>query len=267
VKFRPQALAKLQNPLAVDAPIQLARPRSLLSLSVVALLIVSGALWTVIGSVPQETHATGILTHTEGSIYFESPYAGQITGVYVSLGSVFPVNTPLFTIQTDSGIRTVRSITGGRIISVVGSVGQEVSRGAQLAVIERIDGPQDPLVAVLYVPQVSAGLVHPGSEVDLTIASAPADKFGVLRGTVQSIGQFPQTQAQILNFLGDSQLAQRFSQQGQPFEVVVRLLPAKTTSGFKWSRSGGPPYQVDSRTLVSASVHLSPIKPIDWLVS
>jgi hypothetical protein len=267
VKFRPQALAKLQSPMAVDAPIQLARPRSLLSLSVVALLIVCGALWSAVGSVPQNTHADGILTHTQGSIYFQSPYDGQITGVYVSLGSVFPVNTPLFTIQTSSGIRTVRSITGGRIISVVGSVGQEVTRGEQLAVIERIDGPQDPLVAVLYVPQVTAGLVHPGSKVDLTIASAPADQFGVLRGTVQSVSQFPQTQSQIVNFLGDSQLAERFSQQGQPFEVVVRLLTAKTTSGFQWSRAGGPPYQVDSRTLVTASVHLSPIKPIDWLVS
>lgn len=267
MKFRPQALAKLQKPRAVDAPIQLARPRSLLSLGVVTLLMVAGAFWAVFGSVPQQTGATGILTHAEGSIYLQSPYSGQITGVYISEGSVFPANTPLFTIHDAAGIETVRSFTGGRVISVVGAVGQEISQGTQLAVVETINETDDPLIAMLYLPQSSAGMVHVGSLVDLTVASAPADQFGVLRGTVESISQFPQTQGQISAFLGDPQLADEFSAQGQPFGVEVSLATANTTSGFDWSGGAGPPYQIDSRTLVSASIQMAPIKPIDWLVS
>jgi hypothetical protein len=267
MKFRPQALAKLQKPRAVDAPIQLAHPRSLLSLGVVTLLMVVGAFWAVFGSVPQQTGATGILTHAEGSNYLQSPYSGQITGVFVSEGSVFPADTPLFTVQDGAGVQTVRSFTGGRVISVFGAVGQEISRGTQLAVIETINQTNDPLIAMLYLPQASAGTVHVGSQVDLTVASAPADQFGVLRGTVQSISQFPQTEGQISTFLGDPQLAEQFSAQGQPFGVEVSLATANTTSGFDWSTGAGPPYQIDSRTLVSASIQLAPIKPIGWLVS
>lgn len=267
MKFRPQALAKLQKPRAGDAPIQLAHPRSLLSLGVVTLLMVVGAFWAVYGSVPQQTGATGILTHSEGSIYLQSPYSGQITGVFISEGSVFPADTPLFTIQDGAGVQTVRSFTGGRVISVFGTVGQEISQGTQLAVIETINQTNDPLIAMLYLPQASAGTVHVGSQVDLTVASAPADQFGVLRGTVQSISQFPQTAGQISTFLGDPQLAGQFSAQGQPFGVEVSLATANTTSGFDWSTGAGPPYQIDSRTLVSASIQLAPIKPIDWLVS
>ena len=267
MEFRAQALAKLQRPPSINTPVQLARPRSLLSLGVVALLIIAGAFWAVLGSVPQQTGAAGILTHGEGSTYLQSPYAGQIIGVYVSEGSVFPANAPLFTVQSGASIQTVRSFTGGRIISVVGSVGQEISQGTQLAVIENINETNDPLIAMLYLPQSAAGLVDIGSQVDLTVASTPADQFGVLRGTVQSISQFPQTQAQMSTFLGDPQLAQQFSQQGPPFGVVVSLTKANTTSGFSWSSGSGPSYQVDSRTLVTAAIHLAPMKPISWLVS
>ncbi|WP_369221622.1 HlyD family efflux transporter periplasmic adaptor subunit [Streptomyces sp. R39] len=267
MKFRPQALARLQSPTALDAPIQLASPRSLLSLSVVALLLVSGAFWAMTGSIPRQARAAGILTHAEGSIYLQSPFAGQITGVFVSPGSVFPAHTPLFTIQSADRSQTVRSITGGRIISVLGSVGQVVSAGTELSVIERIDEVHDPLVAVVYMPQASVGLVRVGSPVDLDVASAPASQFGVLHGTVEAIGQFPQTQAKISSFLGDPQLAKDFSAQGQPFGVTIRITPGRTTSGFSWSRGSGPPFQVDSRTLVTAAVHLPPIKPVDWVVS
>ncbi|MFG2480743.1 HlyD family efflux transporter periplasmic adaptor subunit [Streptomyces fagopyri] len=268
MKFRPQALARLQKPTALDAPIQLARPRNLLSLAVVALLILSGATWAATGSIPRQTSAMGILTHAEGSIYLESPYTGQITGVFVSSGSVFPAHTPLFTIQSGDSVQTVRSITGGRIISMLGSVGQQISQGTQLAVIERINQAHDPLVAALYVPQSSAGSVHVGSQVDLDVQSAPSKVYGVLHGTVQSIGQFPQTESQISSFLGDAQLAGTFSKEGQPMSVIVRITPDKaTTSGFNWSTGSGPPYQIDSRTLVTAGIHLAPIKPVDWVVA
>ncbi|WP_162625219.1 HlyD family efflux transporter periplasmic adaptor subunit [Streptomyces cadmiisoli] len=266
VKFRQQALAKLQSPTVLDAPIQLAQPRNLLSLAVVALLVVCGGVWAVTGSIPRQTTATGILTHAKGSIYFESPHTGQITGVFVTAGSIFPAKTPLFNIQSETGERTVRSTAGGRIISLLGSVGQQISQGAQLAVIERVDDIHDPVVAALYVPQSSAGLVRVGSQVDLDVRSAPSKSYGILRGTVESIGQFPQTESQIASFLGDAQLAKTFTMTGQPMSVIVRITPdSSTISGFSWSRGAGPPYQIDSRSLVTGAIHLAPIKPVDWI--
>ncbi|MFI8007618.1 HlyD family efflux transporter periplasmic adaptor subunit [Streptomyces sp. NPDC086010] len=251
----------------MDFPIQLARPRSLLAFAVVAALVITGAVWSATGSVGRQVSAQGILTHAEGSIYLQSTYEGQITGVFVGTGATFPRDTPLFTIQDGARQFTIRSNTGGRIVNMLSKVGQVVTRGTQLAVIERIDEQSDPLVAMLYLPQTSAGLIHQDSLVDLTVSSAPSSQFGVLRGKVQSISQFPETHQQIADFLGDEQLAKRFAAQGQPIGIVVRLLTDRTASGFTWSTHEGPPFQIDSRTLVSAAIHLAPVRPVDWVVS
>lgn len=154
-----------------------------------------------------------------------------------------------------------------RATAVLGKVGQVITRGAQLAVIERNEGPHDPLVAVVYVPQDKAGLIHRDDKVDLSVQSAPAEQFGVLRGRVLSVAEFPASTQQISEFLGDAQLGQRFSTQGEPLKVVVQLTADHTTSGFAWSTGQGPPYQIDSRTLVTAAFHLAPLKPIHWVVS
>ncbi|WP_405883168.1 HlyD family efflux transporter periplasmic adaptor subunit [Streptomyces sp. NBC_01384] len=232
-----------------------------------ALLLVVGATWACLGSVPRSALAEGILTHSDGSFTLQSSLSGQITGVFVAQGASFPVDTPMFAVQVGSHQETIRSVAAGRATAVLGKVGQVITRGAQLAVIERNEGPHDPLVAVVYVPQDKAGLIHRDDKVDLSVQSAPAEQFGVLRGRVLSVAEFPASTQQISEFLGDAQLGQRFSTQGEPLKVVVQLTADHTTSGFAWSTGQGPPYQIDSRTLVTAAFHLAPLKPIHWVVS
>ncbi|MEU0786678.1 HlyD family efflux transporter periplasmic adaptor subunit [Streptomyces sp. NPDC006173] len=238
-----------------------------MALAVVGLLVLASAWWSCTGSLARTAAAEGILTHAEGSFALQSPVAGQITGTFVEPGSTFPVNAPLFTVRVDESIHTIRSISGGRATAVLGQAGQVIVPGTQLAVIERIDGPTDPLVAELYVPQDRSGLIRTGQPVDLEVQSAPAAQYGVLRGTVVSISQFPENTRQISDFLGDEQLGTRFSTQGQPLRIVVRLRRDRTASGWEWSTRHGPPYQIDSRTLVSAQIHVAPIKPVRWVVA
>jgi hypothetical protein len=267
MEFRKQALAKLQAPRQMDYPVQLARPRNLVALAVVAALIVVGAIWTGTGSIGRRINALGILTHAEGTIYMQSNYQGQITGVFGGTGSTFLPNTPLFTIQDGNKQYTIRSATGGRVINMFARVGQVIPRGTQLAVIERIENQSDPLVAMVYIAQSSTSLIHKGSQVDISVQSAPTNQYGVLRGTVQSIDQFPETEQQISNFLGDVQLARRFTRAGAPIGVIVKLTPGRHNIGFSWSTGSGPPFTIDSRSLVSAAIHLPPIKPVDWMMS
>ncbi|MFJ1565685.1 ABC transporter transmembrane domain-containing protein [Streptomyces erythrochromogenes] len=125
--------------------------------------------------------------------------------------------------------------------------------------------PEDPLVAVLYVPGGSGPAIPVGATVDLSVQSVPRQQFGMLRGRVTEVGRAPLTQAQIAGFLGDGGLAEQFSRHGGPVAVVVRLeRSASTTSGYRWSSADGPPYAVDSRTPVSGAVHLAAQRPVDW---
>jgi hypothetical protein len=234
VKFRQQALDKLQAPSELDAPVRLVQPRNVVLLIIMGILVVSGAVWASVGSLPRTVSAPGILTRTGGSFSLQSPISGQITGVFANEGATFPINTPLFTVQ---------------------------------AVIERIEGQNDPLVAVLYVTQEQAGFIRVGYPVDLSVQSAPSHQYGVIRGEVQSIDKFPESSQQISDFLGDAQLGEAYSANGQPFKVMVSLPRAETTSGFRWSTRQGPSFQIDSRTFVTGTFQLPAIKPINWVVS
>lgn len=266
MKFRKKALAKLNQRDELDVPAELTRPRTWIALAVVAVLVVAGGIWAMTAELPRKVAASGILTHTEGSFSLQSPVSGQITGVFVNQGDTFPVDAPIFSVEVGNRVEVVKAITGGRITAMLGKIGQVISAGSELAVVERIDGKDDQLVAVLYVPATDAGQVRKDSQVDLVVHSAPAQEYGVLHGVVQSISQFAESQQQITEFLGDEQLGKQFSAKGQPLKVVVRLLPGQTASGYQWSTRSGPPYRIDSRTLVEGALHLPPIKPIDWVV-
>jgi len=269
MQFRQKALAKLQSPDELDTPLRLANSRGWLVLAVVAMLIVGGGVWSVTGSLPRKLSAPGILTHLQGSFTLQSPVSGQVTSVFVDQGSTFPDRTPLFSVQTSSGqTRIVRAVSAGRVTALLAKIGQVVNTGAALAVVERIDDADDRLVAVLYAVGTSGPIIPVGASVDLIVQSVPEQQFGVLRGRVASVGQFPETRQQITDFLGDDQLGGRFTETGQPLKIVVDLSAApETESGYQWSSKDGPPFRIDSRTTVVGAIHLAVQRPIDWVVA
>jgi biotin carboxyl carrier protein len=268
MQFRQKALAKMQTLEKLDEPLRLARPQSWLVLAVLAAVVVAGGGWAVTGSLPRKLGASGVLTHLQGSFTLQSPVAGQITSVFVAQGSTFPNATPLLSVQTPKQVEIVRTISAGRATAVLAKVGQIVSAGTPLAVVERIDDASDRLVAVLYAPGVSPPMVPVGSAVDLTVQSVSAQQFGVLRGRVASVGQFPENRQQVAEFLGDDQLGERFTADGQPLKIVVDLRTAPDTpSGYAWSSTTGPPFRIDSRTMVTGAIHLAAVRPISWVIS
>ncbi|GAA1912372.1 HlyD family efflux transporter periplasmic adaptor subunit [Streptantibioticus ferralitis] len=267
MQFRQKALAKLQSPEELDVPVRFARPQGWLVLTVTVLVMAVAGFWSVTGSVSPELSAPGILTHAEGSYVLQSPVAGQITAVFANEGDVLPSGARLLSVRTDQKVVTVRTVAAGRVTALAAKIGAVVTTGADLATVERIDNANDPLVAVLYAPASGAPTVPVGSPVDLTVQSVPAQRFGVLRGRVLAVGRVPETRQQITSFLGDSQLGDQFSAQGQPVAVMVQLdRSTSTRSGYTWSSAGGPPYAIDSTTLVSGAIHLAAQRPIDWLL-
>ncbi len=267
MQFRQKALAKLQSPEELDVPVRFARPQGWLVLIVTVAVMAVACFWAVTGSVSAKLNAPGILTHAEGSYVLQSPVAGQVTAVFANEGDTLPGGARLFGVRTGQRTQVVRTVAAGRVTTLDARIGAVVSTGADLATLERVNSANDPLVAVLYASASGAPTVPVGSPVDLTVQSVPTQRFGVLRGRVQAVGRVPQSRQQISGFLGDSQLAEQFSAQGQPVPVLVELDRSDTTrSGYTWSSASGPPYPIDSMTLVSAAIRLPAQRPIDWLL-
>lgn len=267
MQFRQKALSKLQSPEELDLPVRFARPQGRLVLAVTVAVMAAASFWALTGTVSSKLSAPGILTHAEGSYVLQSPVAGQVTGVLAEEGQLLSPGAPLLTVRTDQGDRPIRAVTGGRLTTLVAKVGSVVATGADVATLEHAKDPQDPLVAVLYVPGGSGATIPVGAPVDLSVQSVPQQRFGMLRGRVKAVGRAPQTQAQISGFLGDSGLAAQFARQGNPVAVVVQLERSSATkSGYQWSSGDGPPYAVDSMTPVTGAVHLAAQRPVDWLL-
>ncbi|MER6050204.1 HlyD family efflux transporter periplasmic adaptor subunit [Streptomyces sp. NPDC001793] len=267
MQFRQQALSKLQSPEELDLPVRFARPQGWLVLAVSVLVMIAASFWAITGTVSATLTAPGILTHGHGSYVLQSPVAGQVTTVLAEEGKQVATGAPLVRIRTAQGGTTVvRALAAGRLTGVVATIGSVVTTGADLASVERTGGPRDPLTATLYVPAESAATLPAGAAVDLTVASAPSQRFGVLRGHVATVGRAAQSRQRISSFLGSAQLGEQFSRAGQPIAVLVRLDTAPTASGYAWSTSGGPPFALDSMTQATAAVHLAAQHPIDWLL-
>ncbi|MFI8339224.1 hypothetical protein ACIF8W_03975 [Streptomyces sp. NPDC085639] len=267
MQFRQKALSKLQSPEELDLPVRFARPQGRLVLAVTLAVMAAATYWAFTGTVSSRLSAAGILTRAEGSYVLQTPISGQVTEVLAEEGQLLAAGAPLLNVRTEQGERPVRLVTGGRLTTLVAKVGAVIATGADVATVERVKDPQDPLVAVLYVPGGSGSAIPVGAPVDLSLPSVPRQQFGMLRGRVEAVGRAPLTQAQIGGFLGDGALAEEFSRRGNPVAVVVALERSSSTpSGYRWSSPGGPPYAVDSRTPVTGAVHLSARRPVDWLL-
>ncbi|MFF0791741.1 HlyD family efflux transporter periplasmic adaptor subunit [Streptomyces spiralis] len=267
MQFRQQALAKLQSPEELDLPVRLARPQGWLVLSVTLVAMAAACVWAVTGSVASTVSAPAVLTHGQGSYVLQSPVAGQVTAVLAEQGERLPANAPVLKVRTAQGESVVRTVAAGRITALAATIGQIISTGANVAAVEKVAHPSDPLYATVYVPAQNAAAIPADAAVDLTVSSVPAQRYGVLRGHVKSVDRSAQSAQQIAAYLGDSQLGEQFSRKGRPVAVLVRLDVSPTTkSGYRWSSADGPPFRPDSMTLATASIRLADQRPVDWLL-
>ncbi|MFF6782929.1 HlyD family efflux transporter periplasmic adaptor subunit [Streptomyces sp. NPDC012510] len=267
MQFRQQALAKLQSPEELDLPVRFARPQGWLVLSVTVVAMAAASVWAVTGSVTSTVSAPAVLTHGQGSYILQSPVAGQVTAVLAKQGERLPARSPVLKVATADGETVVRSVAAGRVSALAATIGQIIRSGADVAAVEKVSGADDPLYATVYVPAENAASIPENARVDLTVQSAPTERYGVLRGHVRSVDRTAQTPQSIGAFLGDSQLGEQFTKKGRPVAVTVRLdREASTESGYKWSSKDGPPFELTSMTMATGSIRMADERPIDWLL-
>ncbi|MEV6669037.1 hypothetical protein AB0M78_02315, partial [Streptomyces sp. NPDC051162] len=166
MQFRQKALSKLQSPEELDLPVRFARPQGRLVLAVTIVVMTVAGIWAFTGSVASRLGAPGVLTHAEGSYTLQSPFAGQVTGVLAKEGQLLSPGAPLLEVGTDRGTRAVRAVAGGRVTTLVARTGSVVTTGADVAVVERVTNPDEPLVAMVYVPGGNGSAIPVGAQVD-----------------------------------------------------------------------------------------------------
>jgi pyruvate/2-oxoglutarate dehydrogenase complex dihydrolipoamide acyltransferase (E2) component len=210
--------------------------------------------------------APGVLIHADGVSTLDATTTGQVVKWWVSPNDLATKGAPLYSVQgTDGQVRTVAAPWDAYVVSVIVTNGQFVQPGTPIATLEEVTGPSDPLEAVVFMPAAAAPTIPLGIGVTVNAPSAPSSIFGTLRGTVASVGNFPETTDSLQAFLGEGVSTQSFLDSGSVVRVVIKLAtePGSSTK-LVWSKEA-PGYALDSDSSVQASFPVSNQHPIDWL--
>lgn len=265
VQFRYKALAKRKQQDDTDLLPSITRRRGWLVLAALAVFAAGILAWSFVGRLPSTTTAPGIIAHPDGVTDVQSTDTGQVIRVRYEEGERIKADAPLVDIVDEQGdTRTLTSRWAGTVTGRTVSVGQFVVPGTSLVHLERDDEQGSTDVAFLFVsPSEAAGLA-PGMDVDLDVDSAPSAAFGVLRGKVQEVSQFPVSVAEVSGLLADDDLARQLMD-GHPATVVqVELVEdSSTASGYRWSTKDGPPFPLSTGTELEGTVIRQREAPID----
>ena len=152
MEFRFKALQRMRAPDEIDTPIILAAPRGWIAVFVVMIAMAGAAVWAFAGRLPISVSATGLLSHSRGISVLQSPVAGMVRRVLVVPGEQITSGQTVADIGSAAQPQPVISPFSGRVVEVAAAAGQVVGPGSAVLTVERSDGPDDRLVALLFVP-------------------------------------------------------------------------------------------------------------------
>jgi multidrug efflux pump subunit AcrA (membrane-fusion protein) len=267
VKFRRAALRHLEAPEKLDQVVRLASAPAWLMGTALIVIVAVAAIWASVGNVATTVGASGVLIHADGVSTLDATTSGQVVRWWVSPDALAARGAPLYSVQAANGqVRTVAAPWDAYVVSVVVTDGQLVEPGTPIATLEQVTGASDPLEAVVFVPAAAAPTIPVGTGVTLTAAAAPSSVFGTLRGTVASVGNFPETTDSLQAFLGQGASTENFLAAGSVIRVVIKLATVPgTPTKLVWSRAA-PGFTLNSESAVQASFVVARQHPIAWLL-
>jgi len=297
--FRKEALKHRKTRELAYKPVIITFPWGWVALLAIIVLLAGGLFWSFQGSISVRLHGTGSLVSDGGRVTINSHSEGVVwdvgvqTGERVIRGQVIarldhperveeilqllesiewgkrmgvsdPSNNQLLqTLRTDLEWESfILSHEEGKVSEVEITKGQYLRVGDPVATIIRGGETVKELVGVFYFPVEEGKKIKPGMEAQIIPSTVPKEEYGFLKGNVISVSTFPASQKHIAQLIGSESFAQEMAQQ-IVLEVVVDLLPSpKTVSGFQWSSSDGPPFEIENGTMAQGTVIIERLRPI-----
>lgn len=156
----------------------------------------------------------------------------------------------------------------GRVMEVRSKLGSTIHAGMPIFSIESGDKETKALKTVMYLSLQQGKTIIPGMQVEVSPSSVNREEFGFIKGRVTAVSEFPVNAQAMLVTLGNEALVGELAGRGAALlEVWIDpILDSRTVSGYAWSTAEGPPVELDSGTLVSASIIVKQQKPITSVI-
>jgi HlyD family secretion protein len=141
--------------------------------------------------------------------------------------------------KSASSVFNVTSTFTGRVMALPKREGDVVQKDDIIAAVEETSAP---LQAAIFVSDREGPLIKRGMPVQLDMTpTVRREQYGVLLGTVTSVGQYAATPEEVLSIIANDSQSAEILKSGSKFLVRVALVqnPA-TPTGLGWSSSLGP---------------------------
>lgn len=253
--------ASVSAALGLDELLQVTGPRAWIVLIALVVFVVSALIWSIVGTIPSIIDGQALLMRVAQQ-QVAAPVDGVVASITVDLGSQVKIGDTVGSLVDPNGAQTdLKAVITGTVTGINAVPGLKVTKGAIVMTIEDLTTP---LIAVAYVPIESGKQIAPGMEVQLAPTVADADVYGYLTGKVHDISAYPTSGKSIANTLGVSLGDTNASLRSRALLQMIIDLNAdpSTPSGYQWTSSKGPKFQLSSGTLADARILASEQHPI-----
>ena len=154
----------------------------------------------------------------------------------------------------------IRSPVAGRVTEVRGQVGSVLTVGESVIGVESgVPG----LEVRVFVSPVQGTQIREGMPALVSPSTARPEEFGMMRGTVAELSQFPASLGGIVSLLQNEDLASSFTENGPPYPGRVALLPDSTAvSRVAWTSSRGAMVEITPGTLATVEIQVASQAPV-----
>lgn len=267
--FREVSLTRLSSPEQLDQRIQVTSPKAWLALVAIGLILMSGVVWGLFGSIPTKVQGQGILLKNGGVFSLQHHVSGRVSDIRVKVGQEVRQGDVIARIEQPELVAQINDILKKQ--ANLKESGQE-EEPAYLSIEEEIEilrselvyrtqivseidgqilelnmskgsivqpgytlatleqyGDTVKLEAIVYVPAEQGGLLRPGMECQISPTSVSKEEYGYLLGRVNSVAEYPATAQSMKQTLGNENLVAFLAGQGAPLLVKIDLVPDNST--------------------------------------
>jgi len=166
--------------------------------------------------------------------------------------------------NVSNSLAQVQSTVVGRVVEVKKRVGDLVQDGDVVATVEPPGAGIEPIV---YINSGNGKRIKPGMEAQVSPLTVRKEDYGFMKAKIGVVGEYPVTQEAVKAVTGNDQQVQELLAQGTKIEIhAVLQADPKAPSGYAWSTSGGPPFQIDGGTRVTVAVVVARKPPISYVL-
>ena len=163
-------------------------------------------------------------------------------------------------------LSTVVSPYTGRVVDLDVTIGSSVETGSPLMTLE-LEKEGSVLEAVMFFPASQGEQVTPGLIMTVVPGMVQVDQYGCLVAKTTVVTPFPVTEEHVNQVLQNANMVASVMKNGAPVEVRAVLIPdPRTPSGFLWTSSQGPDFQIQPGMVANGSVVVNERKPVSLVI-